>query len=262
MSTRRFAALLAAVLCGLPALAAQARDWSTIRVATEAAYPPFNALDKDGRLVGFDIDIANALCAELKARCVFVVQEWDGMIPALMARKFDAIISSMADTDERRRVVAFTGKYYNGPTRFVVRKGTRWDFSPAAMKGKRIGVPIATIFDRYVTDQYQPQGAVVTRYARQNDVFMDLAAGRIDVTLADVVTASESFLKTPLGAGFELQGPALYDEKYFGKGASIATRKTDLDLRDKLDAAIQAIRANGTYERIRQRHFDYDIWGP
>src|SRR5262249_50880058 len=101
------------------ALPAFAKDWSTVRVATEAAYPPFNSVDKNGKLIGFDIDIANALCAEIKAKCVFVVQEWDGMIPALMARKFDAIISSMADTEERARVVAFTGKYYNGPTRFV-----------------------------------------------------------------------------------------------------------------------------------------------
>ena len=255
---RGLAAALSLVATLLPAAA---KDWPTVRVATEAAYPPFNSLDKNGQLIGFDIDIANALCAEIKARCVFVVQEWDGMIPALMARKFDAIISSMADTDERARVVAFTGKYYNGPTRFVVKKGARWDFSPAALKGKRIGVPIATIFDRYVTDVYAKQGAQITRYAKQGDVFLDLAADRIDLTLADVVTANETFLKTPQGAGFELQGPEMYDEKYFGKGASIATRKTDLDLRDKLDAAIKAIRANGTYERIRKQHFDYDIWG-
>lgn len=258
---RAIIGLLAALSLGWVAGPAMAKEWPVVRVATEAAYPPFNALDKNGQLVGFDIDIANALCAEIKAKCVFVVQEWDGMIPALMARKFDAIISSMSSTEERERVVAFTGKYYNGPTRFVVKKGVKWDFSPAAMKGKRIGVPIATIFDRYVTDVYEKQGAQVTRYAKQMDVFLDLAAGRIDVTLADVVTATESFLKTKDGASFEFQGPELYEEKYFGKGAAIATRKSDLDLRDKLDAAIKAIRANGTYERIRKQHFAYDIWG-
>ncbi len=251
--------LLAGGLLDNPSL--QARDWPTVRVGIEAAYPPFSAKDAAGQVVGFDVDIANALCAKIRATCVFVVQEWDGMIPALQARKFDAIISSMASTPERERVVAFTGKYYNGPARFVARKGSQWDFTPEGLAGHRVGVPIATIFDRYVSDLYEKQGVQVTRYARQTDVFLDLAAGRIDVTLADVVTAKESFLKTPLGAGFELQGPELYDVKYFGKGASIATRKSDLDLRDKLDAAITAIRADGSYDRIRKKYFDYDIWG-
>ncbi|MFO1337036.1 MAG: ABC transporter substrate-binding protein [Burkholderiaceae bacterium] len=256
---RRIAALLAGLLLAAPSL--QARDWPTVRVGIEAAYPPFSAKDAAGQLVGFDVDIANALCAEIHASCVFVVQEWDGMIPALQARKFDAVISSMASTPERERVVAFTGKYYNGPARFVARQGSHWDYSPEGLAGRRIGVPIATIFDRYVTDFYEKRGVQVTRYAKQADVFLDLAAGRIDTTLADVVTAKESFLKTPLGAGFELQGPELYDAQYFGKGAAIATRKTDLDLRDKLDAAIKAIRANGTYDRIRKKYFDYEIWG-
>jgi arginine/ornithine transport system substrate-binding protein len=241
--------------------AAPCREWTKIRIGVEGSYPPFNTLDKDGHVSGFDVDIANALCAQLKAQCTFVVQDWDGMIPALMAKKFDTVISSMSITEARKQKVAFTGKYYNGPARFVVRKGAAWDFSPAGMKGRRIGVPSATIFDAYVTDVYEKQGVKVIRYAKQEDTFLDLAAGRVDTVLADVVTIRESFFKTAAGANFEIQGPALMDVKYFGEGAGIATRKTDLDLRDQLDAAIKAIRANGTYDRIMKKYFSYDIWG-
>lgn len=252
--------LIATLLLAL-AGGAHAKEWTTVRVATEANYVPFNSKDKHGQLVGFDIDIANALCAEIKVKCSFVVQDWDGMIPSLLARKFDVIISSMSITEERKAKVAFTGKYYNTPSRFIVKKGKAWDFSVQGMKDKIIGVPSTTIFDRYVADTYEKHGVKVVRYSKQDDVFLDLAAGRIQATVADPTVARLSFFNTSLGADFEVQGPELNDVKYFGEGAGIATRKQDAELRDKFDAAIKAIRANGTYERIMKKYFEYDIWG-
>jgi len=252
--TRLLAALVLVV-----ALAAGAADWNRIRVGVEGAYPPFSSLAADGTLQGFDIDIAKALCAELKAECQLVQAPFDGMIPGLQARKFDAIVASMSITDERRKVVDFTVRYYNSPARFVTRKGAKLAVTPEGLKGRRVGVQRATIHDRYLTEQVK--GAQVVRYTKQDEIFLDLASGRIDATLVDSVAASHGFLRTPAGKDFEFTGPAFEDPKYFGHGSGIAVRKSDADLRAKLDGAIAAIRANGTYKRIQDKYFDFDIYG-
>lgn len=250
------AALAFAIAFALPAGAA---DWSRIRVGVEGAYPPFSSLAADGTLQGFDIDIAKALCAELKAECQLVQAPFDGMIPGLQARKFDAIVASMSITDERRKVVDFTVRYYNSPARFVTRKGAKLAVTPEGLKGRRVGVQRATIHDRYLTEQYK--GTQVVRYTKQDEIFLDLASGRIDATLVDSVAASHGFLRTPAGRDFEFTGPVFEDPKYFGYGSGIAVRKSDADLRGKLDGAIAAIRANGVYKRIQDKYFDFDIYG-
>lgn len=241
------------------ALPAVASDWKNIRIGVEGSYPPFSSVAADGMLQGFDIDIAKALCAELKAECQLVQAPFDGMIPALQARKFDAIVASMSITDERRKAVDFTVRYYMTPNRFVARKGAGLDVSPKGLKGKRIGVQRATIHDRYVTDLYK--GSTVVRYGKQDEVFLDLASGRIDTTLVDQVAASFGFLKQPAGKDFEFTGEALENPKYFGYGSGIAVRKSDKGLKAKLDGAIAAIRANGMYQRIQDKYFDFDIYG-
>ena len=130
------AAAFAAVVLTVGASAA---DMKKLRIGTEGAYPPFNSFDADKNLVGFDIDIAKALCAKMKAECTFVAQDWDGIIPALLANKYDAIIASMSITEERMKKVAFSNKYYNTPARFVAQKGSGiTDVSPDALKGKVI----------------------------------------------------------------------------------------------------------------------------
>lgn len=255
---RRFALmiLLASSFIGA---AAQAADWKKVRIGVEGAYPPFSQVGPDGKLSGFDIDIANALCAQMKAECTLVQQDFDGMIPALQARKFDAIIASMSITDERKKSVNFSDKYYSTPARLVAKAGSAPQLTPEGLKGKRIGVQRSTIHDRFATDTFK--SAEIVRYTKQDEVFLDLAAGRTDMTLADSVASDLGFLKTPAGKGYAFFGPVYNDPKYFGVGAGIAMRKSDTDLQAKFNAAIKAIRANGTYKKIQDKYFEFDVYG-
>ena len=257
--SRRLCAIVLPLLLAIATHAA-ARDWSEIRIGVDPAYKPFTYKTDDGKLAGFDIDIAHALCNELKARCTFIEQNWDGIIPALNARKFDAIISSMSITDERRRAVDFTDRYYNTPTR-IVAKAQSIAGTPESLKGKKVGVLKASVQERYAKLVLAPAGADVVSYDTQEQVYLDLKSGRLDATVADAVESNEGFLKTPDGRGFGFVGPELTDPKYFGYGAGIAIRKSDSDLRDKLNAAIKAIRANGTYKKINDSYFTFDVYG-
>jgi arginine/ornithine transport system substrate-binding protein len=249
--------LLLAALFALPG--AQAADLSKLRVGVEGAYPPFSTVGPDGKLQGFDIDIANALCTEMKSRCTLVQQEFDGLIPSLQSRKVDMVVASMSITPERLKVVGFTDKYYNSANKLIAKTGSPIDGTPARFKGTRIGVQRTTINDRYVTAKFTE--ATIVRYASQDEVYLDLAAGRIDATMVDGIAGDIGFLKTPAGKGFGFVGPDYRDPEYFGSGAGIALRQGDTDLRDRLNAAIKAIRANGTYQKLAAKYFNYDIFG-
>ncbi len=260
MQRRPLALLLAlALTAGSTTAGAQAPDWKKIRIGVEGAYPPFSEVGTDGKLKGFDIDIAMALCAEMKAECTLVQQEWDGIIPALQSRKFDAIVASMAITEERLKVVNFTNKYYNTPSRLVAKAGTTLQPTAEGLKGRRIGVQRSTIQDRFVTATYKQ--SEIVRYAKADEVYLDLAAGRIDVVFSDVLAVDAGFLKTPQGKGFAFFGPSHDDPKFFGTGTGIAVRKADTALQQKFNAAITAIRANGVYKKINDKYFDFDVYG-
>jgi arginine/ornithine transport system substrate-binding protein len=237
-----------------------ARDWSTIRIGVDATYKPFTYKTADGQFTGFDVDIARALCAQMKAKCSFVESNWDGIIPGLQARKFDAIISSMSITDDRRKVVAFSDKYYTTPGRVVAPKGSDLT-SPDKFKGKRVGVLRASIQETYAKQVLAPAGAEVVSYDTEDQVYLDLKSKRLDAMVSDQAQASEGFLKTPDGQGFTFVGPELRDPKIFGYGAGIAVRQSDVDLRDKFNEALRAIRANGTYKKINDKYFDFDVYG-
>jgi arginine/ornithine transport system substrate-binding protein len=239
---------------------AAAKDWTELRVGVDAAYKPFTYKTEDGKLTGFDIDIANALCVQMKIKCTFVEQNWDGIIPALNARKFDAIISSMSITDDRRRAVEFTNKYYETPTRIVAKTGTPYA-APDSLKGKRVGVLKASVQEKYALAVLAPAGASVVGYDTQEQVYLDMKSGRLDATVADGVEAGEGFLKSADGQGFAFVGPELRDPKFFGYGAGIAVRKSDTELRDKLNEALKAIRANGVYKKLNDKYFSFDVYG-
>jgi arginine/ornithine transport system substrate-binding protein len=251
---------IVAITMLLAAGTAQAKEWKKVRIGVEGAYPPFSSVSPEGELQGFDIDIAKALCKAMDAECVLVAQDWDGIIPALLARKYDCIIASMSITEERLKKVNFSNKYYNTPAKFCVKKGAIKEFSKASIKGKTVGVQRATIHDKYLTDIYGDD-VEIKRYSSQDDAYLDLAAGRLDLILADSIAISEGFLKKPEGKDYQFIGPDLSDPKWFGEGAGIAIRKQDTDLVEKFNAAIDKIRADGTYEKIQNKYFDFNVYG-
>ena len=230
-----------------------------LRIGVEGAYPPFSEKAADGSLKGFDIDIAYALCAQMKVECVLVETAFDSMIPSLNVRKIDAVIASLSITDERKKSVNFSDKYYHTPSRMVARSDSKFVVTPDGMNGKRIGVQRGTTHDKYATDFFSK--AQMTRYAKQDEVFLDMVSGRLDAAVVDSVAADQGFLKTPSGKGFGFIGPAFTDPKYFGTGAGIALRKTDADLLARVNKAIAAMRKDGTYTKIQQKYFSFDVYG-
>jgi arginine/ornithine transport system substrate-binding protein len=260
-SKRRFAAAasVAVAFAGALMLGGCTSESKKLRIGVEGAYPPFSQIGTDGKLQGFDIDIANAVCAEMKAECLMVQQEFDGMIPGLNARKLDAVVASMSITDERKKSVDFSDKYYQTPARYVTKADATVAVTADGLKGKRIGVQRTTIHDRFATATFTQ--SEIVRYAKQDDVFLDLTAGRLDGALVDLIAADQGFLKLPTGKGFGFQGPIYTDPAYFGVGAGIAVRKGDTELLGRLNAALKAIRSNGTYKKIQDKYFDFDVYG-
>ncbi len=240
--------------------AAAAKDWKKVRVGTEGAYPPFNFIDEKGGLQGFDIDIAKALCADMGVDCEFVVQDWDGLIPGLIAKKFDCIIASMSITEERKKKVGFTNKYYMTPARFVVKKSDALDLFKNGLKGKTVGTQRATVAENFLRDNF---GSMVTvkSYATQDEANMDLVSGRVDLVIADSVVLLGGFLEKEQGKDYMFVGPGFVDKKWFGDGIGIAVRKEDGDLKDLFNQAIRNIRKNGTYQTVNAKYFDFDVYG-
>ncbi len=254
-------ALLGALALSLLSPLTMADEAKILRIGIEAAYPPFAYKTPDGNITGFDYDIGNALCEEMQVKCKWIEQEFDGLIPALKVRKFDAVLSSMNITEERLKSVDFSKKYYNSPAKLAMKAGTQINDPLVDLKGKKVGVQRASIYDRYATDVFAPAGVEIVRYSSQNEVFLDLTAGRLDATLADAVNIDDGFLKTDAGKGYALVGPTFSEPEYFGEGAGIAVRKGDTALADKFTAAIAAIRANGKYKAVQDKYFDFDIYG-
>ena len=245
---------------------AVAKDWDSIRFATEGAYPPFNTVDTSGAVQGFDVDVANALCEEMKAKCTWVKQDWDGMIPALVSRKFDAILASMSITEERKAKVDFTQKYYASPLALIATKGSPLQPDLQSLTGKKVGVQRGTVADNYATRYWDGKGPEIVRYAKQDEAYLDLRSGRMDAAFSDYLEAWGGFLTKPEGEGYDVAGERLFgknaEEKgVIGEGIGIAVRKRDKELTEKLDRAIAAIRANGKYDAIQKKYFPMDIYG-
>jgi len=250
--------LLAAAISALCASAfAQGKD---LKVAIDPTYEPFTFKTADGKPTGFDVDIASALCEQIKRNCVFVEQAWDGMIPGLLAKKYDVIISSMSITEERLKQVDFTDKYYNTPSKIVLKKDIKFD-GPASIKGKKLGVLKASTQEKYALGELKTKGVEIVSYDAQDQVYLDIKAGRLDGTVADTLEVGGGFLSKPGGENYQFVGPELYIPKYFGTGAGIALHKGQADLKKELNAGIKAIRANGKYKAINDKYFKFDVYG-
>ncbi len=228
-----------------------------MRVGVEGNYPPFSVIGPDGKLSGFDIDIANALCAEMKADCTLVQQEWDGMIPALNTRKFDMIVASMTITADRAKIVDFSDVYYDVPSRWIAKQGAFTEPTPDALKGKTIIVLRNSPRAKHAKEKYPDSRLLLV--AKETDVYLELRAGRGDIALGSSVIAEGLFLKRPEGAGFATVGEPLRLKGDSDVG--IAVRKGDTALRDRINAALKAIKEDGRYQQIAQRYFTFDVSG-
>lgn len=221
----------------------------TIRIATESSFKPFSYLDNQGNLVGFEIDLANALCDEMKAKCNITSYDWDSLIPSLQAGKADAIMSGMSVTPERSAVVDFSQPYFNNTFALIAKKGENLTLESIA--GKTVGAQQATVAADYLT-QNQPKATLKT-YDKQDNAYLDLTAGRIDVMISDIAPALD-WLKTDAGKGYEVQGKPINVNDV----VAVAVRKGD-PLKGEFDKAIDALKTNGKYDEIAKKHLGVDL---
>ena len=270
--------LLAALATGA---GAQAKEWTRLRIATEGAFPPYNMHAPDGKLIGFEIDLAADLCRRMKVECEVVAQDWDGILPGLNAGKYDAIMAAMSITPKRMEVIAFSIPYVSSPTVFAVTKGTplaglpsdgaRVDLSdaPAAkaatdalrvkLQGKTVGVQVSTIQADFLNTYFK--GAVEVRtYKTSDEFFLDLAAGRVDAVLAAAANI-QAAMDSPDGKDIAFAGP-LFGGGPIGIGSGIGLRKSDPELKEMWDGAIKAAAADGTLGRLTLQWFKIDLTPP
>lgn len=253
-----------AALCAALALmagSAFAKEWKTVRIGVDASYPPFESTAPSGEIVGFDVDLTKEICKRINVKCVWVAQDLDGIIPALKAKKYDVIVSSLTVTDKRREQIDFSDKVYDAPARMIAKTGSPLLPTVASLKGKRVGVEQGSTQETYAKAYWEPQGVTIIPYQNQDQVYADLVTGRLDAAFQASIAASDGFLKKPQGKDFAFVGAAIDDVKYFGQGDGLGLRKQDNDLREAFNHALATILANGTYQRINKKYFDFDIYG-
>jgi lysine-arginine-ornithine-binding protein len=234
-------------------------------VAVEGAFPPYNEVGPDGNLQGFDVDIAHEVCKKIQADCTYVKQDWDGMIPGLLAKKFDVIISSMGILPERKEKIDFTIPYYQAPTALIAAKsagikaGADGYPDPESLAGKKVGVQRATAYESWARDKWPKAEIVVYDSAQSAD--LDMQNGRLDARFDDYIVESTGIMKAEGGDQLEKVGK-IYTEKAMGsEGEGIALRKGNDALREAISKAILDMRADGTYKAINDKYFDFDIYG-
>lgn len=249
---------LAAAASAVLSTGAMAQE--TLRIGTEGAYAPFNYTNAAGELVGFDIDIARALCEEMDVTCEFVTSDWDGIIPALQNNRFDAIIASMSITEERKQQVLFTEKYYQTPPALAVPADSEVTEATAeALAGLAIGAQASTTHSQ-AAEALFPE-ADIRVYPTAEEYQLDMENGRLDGVVDDVVVLSE-WLETPAaGEAFRIVDTLPADPAIYGEGIGIALRLGEEELAARFNTAIDAIRENGTYAEIQGRYFDFDVYG-
>ncbi|MDZ7278920.1 arginine ABC transporter substrate-binding protein [Pantoea eucrina] len=237
--------VLAALLASLSLSASAAQ---TLRFATEASYPPFEFVDSSNKIQGFDVDLANALCKEIDATCTFTNQAFDSLIPSLKFRRFDAVMAGMDITPEREKQVLFSKPYYDNSALFIAQKGKLADVS--ALKGKRVGVQNGTTHQKYLSDKHSD--ITIVPYDSYQNAVLDLKNGRIDAVFGDTAVVNE-WLKQ--NTNLAPLGEKVTDKDYFGTGLGIAVRQGNTELQSEFNAALDKIKANGTYKTIYNKWF-------
>ncbi|MCG5075142.1 ABC transporter substrate-binding protein [Paraburkholderia tagetis] len=253
--------MLVCLALSVAAFSAHAKALNELRFGVDPTYAPFESKAPDGKLVGFEIDLGNEICRRLQTKCVWVETAFDGIIPALQGRKFDAIMSAMSVTPKREAQVAFSTMLFRTPSGLIGPRGSRLEPTIATLKGKNIGVAQGSTQEAYAKAYWAPAGVNVVSYANQELVYTDLRAGRLDATLTDMISGSDGFLKTPQGHDYGFLGAPVNDAKTLGAGAAIGFRKSDTALRAMIDQAIGDMIKDGTYQKIERRYFEFDVLG-
>ncbi len=250
---RRFvfaAAAVALMASGGPAMA-------DLKIGVDAGpYPPFASPDPSGKWVGWEIEFMDALCAELKEKCEVTPTAWEGIIPALNGKQIDMIVASMTITNERKKSINFSNFYYDTPTALIGNKDGDKDITPAHLSGKTVGVQASTVHQKYVDKYFAPAGATIKTYQTQDEANQDLAAGRLDYAQADAA-ALDAFLKTDQGSSCcEMKGMVPEDAEILGGGVGVGLRQEDTALLERVNAAIAAVAAAGTFKGITGKYPD------
>ncbi|HSK40431.1 MAG TPA: transporter substrate-binding domain-containing protein [Arenibaculum sp.] len=230
----------------------------TLRIGTDPDYPPFSQVTPDGRYIGFEVEIGNLLCSRMRIRCEWVGLNFADLIPALLDRRIDAIMGSLAITPARRRIVSFTSKYYSTPIRMVGPRGideTVLDREiPGTGRQPRIGVVAGTTHADYI-DNHLEGRALAVPFPAQKQAEDALTSGEIDLLLADALVLW-TFLKDGAGKEFDWVGPPIHGDE----GIGIALRPEDRDLRQRFEDALVEILRDGSYARINARHFPFNVY--
>ena len=238
---------------------ASAFDGRTLRIASEGARPPYNYLDPDGALMGFEIDLGRELCRRMAVACSFVAVDFDGLIPGLVSNHYDAIMAAMEISDERRAAIDFTKPYVRMPSAFMAaRKRQIKDSSPAGLAGRSIGVEANGPHQAWLEDGYKE--STILPFASMEEAALDLAEGRLDAVLGDK-DAVLAYLKTHKEATCcKYLADVARDAAYFGDGIGIGLRKEDAELKARLEAALDGAMADGAFAAIRAKYFDFEIY--
>ena len=230
-----------------------------VLVGTEAAYEPFAFKTADGELVGFDIDFTYALCEEMKVECEIIEQDWDGLIPGLLAKKYDVIIASMSITEERMKIIDFAGPYYRAPARFYALKGSGLTDTQESLAGRKIGVLRATTLEKFVKKHYPD--ADLRTYPTQEEVYLDLSARRLEAGFASAPGGGVRLPQQGGGTGLRVHRGHPLRRGTLRRRHRDRAAPGDPALRDRMNAAIKAIRENGVYKSINDKYFTFDIYG-
>jgi lysine/arginine/ornithine transport system substrate-binding protein len=230
-----------------------------LRIGLEASYPPFESKTPAGKLQGFDVDVANAVCARLKMHCVWVENAFDGLIPALSARKFDLIDSAMNITAARKQAIAFTDPVYVVPMQMIARRDSHLQPDAVALKGRRVGVLQGSAQEEFAKEHWATAGVEVVSYAAQDQIYPDLVAGRLDASVQEAQTAQDGFLNQAQGRDFDFAGPPLRDSALLGDGVGLGVRQSDRVLLARVNAALASLKADGTLSELSRRYFKRDI---
>ncbi len=236
----------------------------TLRIGMECTYAPFNYRTAEGELSGYDVDVAKGVAGILGADIEFVCQKWDGMIPALLANKFDLIVASMSITEKRKEKIDFSGPYRISVGRLVGRKQGNFNLfngdgsvNPASFKGVKVGLERATTYENWF--KAKVPNAEILYYDSNEAMYLDLMNGRTDVIMTNPMKAHLKFLSKEDGAGFEFVSPAIDEVEYFGVGVGIGIRKGNEELLKRINAALIQLRDDGSLERYALKIFPFPI---